>query len=416
MNALKNFTSSLYFIWLIIFCLLSSCEKKDSQSSLFTLIPASHSSVTFINQLSDDKNFNIIEYLYYYNGVGVAIGDINKDGLPDIYFSGNQVPNKLYLNKGDFIFEDITAKAGVAGTGNWKTGINMTDVNADGLLDIFVCGVGNYKKFNGSNQLFINNGDLTFTERSNEYGLYFQGFSTHAAFFDYDLDGDIDMYLLNHAVHTERSYGRVSLRFEKDSLSGDKLYKNMLQENGKTYFKEITQEAGIYSSRIGYGLGIGVSDINLDGYPDIYVSNDFVENDYLYINNKNGTFSEQSEASMPHTSRFSMGNDIADINNDRWPDIFTLDMLARDESVIKTSAGEDSYEVYLFKLKYGYHKQISRNALQINRGLLNNEGLTFQDIAPAAGLEATDWSWAPLMVDFDGDGWKDIFIANGIVR
>ena len=407
-----------YCVWLITCCLLSSCGKEDSRSisPLFQLVPASHSYVDFINELRDDENFNIIEYLYYYNGGGVAIGDINKDGLPDIYFSGNQVPNKLYLNKGNFIFEDITAKAGVVGTGNWKTGVNMADVNSDGLLDIFVCGVGNYKKFNGRNQLYINNGDLTFTERSREYGLSFQGFSTHAAFLDYDLDGDLDMYLLNHSVHTQRSYGRVSLRHETDSLAGDKLYRNMLQEQGKTYFEDVTKEAGIYSSQIGYGLGIGISDLNVDGYPDIYVSNDFIENDYLYINNRNGTFSEQVETSMPHTSRFSMGNDLADINNDSWPDIITLDMLPRDESVIKTSAGEDSYEIYMFKLKYGYHKQVSRNALQINRGPLESGGLNFQDIAPAAGVDATDWSWAPLMVDFDGDGWKDVFVSNGIVR
>lgn len=406
-----------YNVFIITLCLFISCSKPDESSTqLFQQISPNDSHIDFVNELQESNDFNIIEYLYYYNGGGVAIGDINKDGLPDIYFSGNQVPNKLYLNKGGFEFEDITEKSGVAGSGNWKTGVSMVDVNSDGLLDIFVCGVGNYKKFDGRNQLYINNGDLTFTDRTDEYGLAFQGFSTHAAFFDYDNDGDLDMYLLNHSVHTQRSYGRVSSRHEPDSLAGDRLYKNLFRESGRHFFEDASREAGIYSSAIGYGLGIGISDVNRDGFPDIYVSNDFIENDYLYINNRDGTFTQQLEKVMGHCSRFSMGNDLADINNDDWPDILTLDMLPRDESVIKTSAGEDTYEVYSFKLKYGYHKQVSRNTLQLNQGPIDSGQLVFTDIAPAAGVEATDWSWAPLLVDFDGDGWKDIFVSNGIVR
>ena len=405
-------------MWLTACAFLVSCnpDKENQVDTLFSLIPSSSSSIDFVNKLTEDEDFNIIEYLYFYNGGGVAIGDINNDGLADVYFSSNQGSNKLYLNKGGFTFEDITGKAGVAGSGNWKTGITMADVNADGLLDIYLCGVGNYKGFDGFNQLFINNGDLTFTERAREFGLNFKGFSTHAAFFDYDRDGDLDMYLLNHSVHSQRSYGKISMRNQSDSLGGDRLYQNQLMETGTSYFKNVAKEAGILSSQLGYGLGLGISDINRDGYPDIYVSNDFSENDYLYINQRDGTFSQQSDKSLAHTSRFSMGNEIADLNNDMWADILTTDMLPRDEAVIKTSAGEDSYEVYKFKLSYGYGKQVSRNTLQINHGNIDSGRVVFSDIAQAAGVEATDWSWCPLAVDFDGDGYKDIFISNGIVR
>jgi len=405
-------------VWLITSLALSSCQTKKEQGAdtLFTLVPSSHSSITFENNLIENEDFNIIEYLYYYNGGGVAIGDINNDGLSDIYFSSNQGSNKLYLNKGNFIFEDITSMAGVEGAGNWKTGVTMADVNADGLLDIYLCGVGQYKNFDGFNQLFINNGDLTFTERSKELGINFQGFSTHSAFFDYDRDGDLDMYLLNHSVHSQRSYGNISVRYQTDSLAGDRLYQNQFAETGRTNFKNVTNEAGILSGKIGYGLGLGISDLNRDGYPDIYVSNDFYENDYLYINQKNGTFSQQADKSLAHASRFSMGNELADLNNDQWTDILTMDMLPREEAVIKTSAGEDSYEVYKYKLNFGYGKQVSRNTLQINRGLIDSGRVVFSDVAQVAGVEATDWSWCPLAVDFDGDGLKDIFITNGIVR
>ena len=392
-----------------------SCEKKEQHDTLFHKLSSDQTNISFENRLTDSDDFNIIEYLYFYNGAGVSIGDINNDSLPDIYFTSNQGDNKLYLNKGNLRFEDITATAGVAGVGNWKTGVTMADVNGDGFLDIFVCGVGSYKKFNGRNQLLINNGDLTFSDMTEKYGLSFQGFSTQGTFFDYDNDGDLDLYLVNHAVHTKRSYGEAMLRFESDLLAGDKLYRNESTPGGDPHFVEVTKEAGILNSHIGYGLGVGVSDLDLDGDLDIYVSNDFNENDYLYINQGNGTFAQELENSIPHSSRFSMGNDIADINNDGMTDIFTLDMLPKDEEIIKTTAGEDAYEIYEFKLGYGYHYQVSRNTLQLNRGLNADGKLMFSDIAPLAGVEATDWSWAPLLADFDNDGYKDLFVANGIV-
>ncbi len=381
----------------------------------FYSIPSTQSNIDFENTLDESDDFNIIEYLYFYNGAGVAIGDINNDGLPDLYFSSNQHPNKLYLNKGGFHFEDITLRAGVGGEGNWKTGVTMADVNGDGLLDIFSCGVGSYKKFKGRNQLFINNGDLTFTDMTTSYGLDFKGFSTQASFFDYDNDGDLDMFLVNHAVHTTRSYGHAMLRYQSDPFAGDKLYRNEFIPSGSMRFTEVTSQAGILNSQIGYGLAVGISDLNRDGYLDIYVSNDFNENDYLYINQGNGTFRQELEKAIPHSSRFSMGNDIADINNDGWTDILTLDMLPKDEEVIKTTAGEDSYEIYDFRLKYGYHYQFLRNALQLNQGLDAQGNLMFSDIAPLAGVEATDWSWSPTLADFDNDGNKDLFITNGIV-
>ena len=397
-------------ILFIIFFVISCKPKENKEDTLFTIMPSSETGISFKNQLTENEEFNIIEYLYFNNGAGVAAGDINNDGLIDLYFSSNQESNRLYLNKGNLIFEDITESAGIAGQGNWKTGVSMADVNGDGFLDIYVCQVGNYKTFNGRNQLFINKGNLTFTEESHDYGLDFQGFSTQAAFFDYDIDGDLDMYLLNHSVHTSRSYGSVSLRHETDSLAGDRLFRND-EKDGKPAFTDVTSEAGIYTSQIGYGLGVNISDINNDGFPDIYVSNDFHENDYLYINNGDCTFSERLTESIGHTTRSSMGNDIGDINNDGLMDIIVLDMLPDKEKIRKQSGGEDDYELSEIKKDFGYNPQFVRNNLQLNLG-----GGLFSEIGLLAGVFSTDWSWSPLFCDLDNDGWKDIFITSGIYR
>jgi hypothetical protein len=398
------------FLLPVLFLAITCKTGKEKSDVLFTQMDASVTHVDFVNRLTETARNNIIEYLYFNNGAGVAAGDINNDGLVDLYFTSNQKPNKLYLNKGNLEFEDITLAAGVEGQGDWKTGVTMADVNGDSLLDIYICQVGKYKSLSGRNQLFINQGNLTFREQAHEYGLDFRGFSTQAAFFDYDMDGDLDVYLLNHSVHTSRSYGSADLRFEHDSLAGDRLYRND-QGNGHPVFKDVTRESGIYSSQIGYGLGINVADINNDGFPDIYISNDFHENDYLYVNNGNGTFTDRLRESTGHTSRSSMGNDIADFNNDGLLDIIVLDMLPDDEKMRKQSGGEDDYELFQIKLQYGYYNQLVRNTLQLNLG-----GGMFSEIGPLAGVHSTDWSWSPLFCDVDNDGLKDLFITSGIFR
>jgi hypothetical protein len=396
---------------LSVLLLVCSCtQDKKEGDYLFSSLSPITTNVNFINQLTETEQFNIIKYLYFNNGAGVAAGDINNDGRIDLYFTSNQQSNKLYLNKGNFKFDDITAGAGVAGKGDWKTGVSMADVNGDGFLDIYVCQVGNYKGLQGKNQLFINQGDLTFKEDANNYGLDFQGFSTQAAFFDSDMDGDLDMYLLNHSVHTSRSYGGAELRHDQDARAGDRLYRNDQTETGHV-FTDVTLQSGIYSSQIGYGLGLNICDINDDGYPDIYISNDFHEDDYLYINNGNGIFSERRTDMLAHTSRSSMGNDAADINNDGLLDILVLDMLPDKPKILKGSGGEDDYELFEIKRRFGYNHQFVRNTLQLNLG-----GGMFSEIGRLAGIYATDWSWSPLICDVDNDGWKDIFITNGIYR
>ncbi len=392
----------------VLVLFLNSCSGESDK--LFQRIPSSESGLTFSNDLENTPEFNILNYLYFYDGGGVSIGDVNNDGLPDIYLTANMKPNKLYLNKGDFTFEDITEKAGVEGTADWATGTVFADVNGDGLLDIYVSSV-NYLSKSGKNQLFINNGDLTFTDQAEKYGLDFEGFSKQATFFDYDNDGDLDMYLLNHAVHTRQTFTKAEKRKTYDPDAGDRLFRN----DGDT-FTDVTRESGIYSSLIGYGLASTAGDLNSDGCTDLYVSNDFHENDYLYLNNCDGTFDEVLQQSTGHTSRASMGVDIADFNNDGRPDIFVLDMLPGDESGRKSSVSSEPYNVYRVQREFGYHPQLIRNTLQLNLGTLKGETPYFSEISQLAGVSATDWSWASLFFDMDNDGRKDLFVSNGIYR
>ena len=372
---------------------------------LFELLPPSSTGVTFANKLPEAPDFNILNYLYYYDGGGVAVGDVDGDGLPDLYFTSNIGPNKLYRNKGNYQFEDITDRAHVADPDGWKTGVTMADVNGDGKLDIYVSGV-DYLTMHGHNVLYINNGDGTFTDRTKEYGLEHIGYSTQALFFDYDGDGDLDMYLLDHSTHTQRAIESQSQPSAGSPRTGDRLFRN---DGG--HFTDVTNQAGLHDGIDGYGLGIVVSDFNMDGCPDIYVANDFQGDDYLYINNCNGTFTQSIAKATGHTSQFSMGVDAADFNNDGRPDIVTLDMLPEREDILKTSAGAESFNIYNLKLQAGYHPQFARNNLQLNRGMGK-----FSEIGYLAGVFATDWSWSPLFVDLDNDGWKDLFITNGIYR
>ena len=391
--------------------ILQHCTPKEE--TLFEKLEANATGIDFVNVVQNTEDFNIFNYRNFYNGGGVAVGDINNDGLPDIYFTANMGENKLYLNKGNMTFEDITDKAGVAEALKWSTGVVMVDINHDNLLDIYVCNAGYQINKGQENALFINNGDLTFTNKAAEYGLDDNGYSTHAAFFDYDLDGDLDMYSLNNSfipVNTLNYANNRDLRAEdwpvKDFLKGggDKLFRN---DNGK--FVDVSKETGIYGSLIGFGLGVTVGDVNNDNYPDIYISNDFFERDYLYINQKNGTFKEDLESRMTHTSFSSMGADMADINNDGHPEIFVTDMLARDEERLKTTTSFDNHYVYELKREKGFYHQLMQNTLQ-----LNNQDGTFTDVAYLGNVAASDWSWGALLFDADNDKNTDIFVCNGI--
>jgi len=399
--------------------LLFACNTEKSTPALFEKIDAGHSGIRFTNTVTNSKEFNIFNYRNFYNGGGVAIGDVNNDGLADLYLTSNMGDNKLYLNKGNFQFEDITEKAGVKGSKFWSTGVVMVDLNADGLLDIYVCNAGYKKDQKPEKELFINqglqDGIPTFAEKAAEYGLNEDGYTTHAAFFDYDLDGDLDCYILNNSfmpVNTLNNSNNRDLYAEdwpvRDFLKGggDKLFRN---DNGK--FVNVTKAAGIYGSLIGFGLGVTVGDVNGDLWPDLYISNDFYERDYLYINQKNGTFKEETEQWFEHLSLASMGADMADVNNDGYPEIFTTEMLPGDEKRLKTSTLFENYNIYQLKQESGFYHQYMQNCLH-----LNNKDKTFSEIAWFAGVAASDWSWGALMFDMDNDGWRDIFVCNGIYK
>lgn len=413
-------SSQLQVIALISFwvtVLLGCTEKSETR---FQELSSARTGIDFVNELQETPELNILTYLYYYNGGGVSVADYNQDGLPDIYLVANQAPDALYINRGNLNFEDVSEKAGISQDTLWTTGVTHADVNGDGLEDLYVCKPGGYRALKGRNLLYINqginaNGIPQYREMAAAYGLNLETLSTQASFFDYDLDGDLDVFLLNHSVHPNRNYGRGSQRKEFDARAGDILMRN----DGNT-FTDVSAAAGIYQGRAGYGLGLGISDINGDGYPDIYVGNDFFENDYLYINRGDGTFREvidtdteetsaKQAPAIGHTSHFSMGNDIADLNNDGLPDILSLDMLPEDLITYKTSGLEYPFPIYQQYLGHGYGPQYMQNTLQLNLG----DG-RFSEIAFLSGLASTEWSWGSLIADFDNDGQQDVFISNGI--
>ncbi|GGH01216.1 VCBS repeat-containing protein [Mucilaginibacter phyllosphaerae] len=380
-----------------------------AQQPLFKLLPAAQTDIKFSNDIVEKESLNVLSYEYFYNGGGVATGDINNDGLPDLMFTANMKPNKLYLNLGGLKFKDITKEASPLMEGrpdSWKTGVTMADVNGDGLLDIYVCYSGKTDNETRSNQLFINKGNNKFTEEAKAYGLADPGYSTQAAFFDYDNDGDLDMFLLNHNIKKIDNMELARYKSETDQLASNKLYRN---DNG--HFTDVSAEAGIIQNPLTFGLGIAVADINQDGWPDIYVTNDYNEPDYIYINTHNGKFAERSKEMLRHMSQFSMGTDIADFNNDGLPDILTLDMMPEDNHRQKSLQLQENYESFALMQSQGLYNQYMRNMLQLNNG----DG-TFSEIAQLAGLADTDWSWCPLIADLDNDGYKDIFISNGYLR
>lgn len=416
--------SHILFSVLLLGFLISCNDKKHengqglneaSKKTMFSLLDEETTGIGFINQIENKEDFNIFTYRNFYNGGGVSIGDVNNDGLPDIYMTSNFGKNRLYLNKGNFKFEDISETAGVGGKRAWSTGVAMVDLNSDGLLDIYVCNAGNIKGDNQKNELFINNGDLTFTEKASAYNLDEDGSTTHAAFFDYDKDGDLDAYILNNSFIpvTSLNYSNKRELRAKDweapevlKGGGDKLLRN----DGGT-FVDISEEAGIYGSLIGFGLGVTVGDVNNDLYPDIYISNDFYERDYLYINQRNGKFIEDIKNWTSHTSLASMGADMQDINNDGKPDIFVTDMLPENDERLKNTTSFEGYDIHKRKIGLDFHNQYMQNSLQLNVG--NGK---FSEIAFYGGVAKTDWSWGALVFDMDNDGYRDIYVCNGIAQ
>lgn len=412
-----------------VFIFFLSC--KHESKKLFTEVTSSHSNIDFANAIKEDENYNILTYEYLYNGGGVAVGDINNDGLADIMFTGNMTPNKLYLNKGNFEFEDITENARVSGRPKWKTGTVMADVNGDGFLDIYVCYSGPGTDAERANELYINNGPsasgqgaqradkvagrgvVTFTESAKQYGLDAPGtYTTTVSFFDMDNDGDLDMFMVNHAdMFYNPFFNTEKLRSVRNPKFGNRLYRN-----DNNHFTDISDQAHINGSGLNFGLSVSVSDINSDGWSDIYVTNDYDERDFLYLNNHDGTFREVLAKAAGHISEFAMGSEIADYNNDNKPDVVVLDMLPEDNHRQKLLKGADTYDKYTMRVNAGFGNQQMRNTLQLNNGTDTNGIPQFSEVGQLAGMSNTDWSWSPLLADFDNDGWKDLFISNGILR
>src|SRR5450432_3841354 len=394
----------------LLFTFLLSCHSKNevtSTNALFQLLPSSQTGIIFNNRVEDSKELNIFKYRNFYNGGGVAIGDVNHDGRPDIFFTSNQHENQLYLNKGNWKFEEVAEKSGLASSHHWHTGVTMVDINGDGWLDIYVCNGGNVEGDDRANELYINQRNGQFKEEAHAYGLDDHGQSTQAIFFDYDHDGDLDCFILNNSNKSVESFGySKNLRNIRDPENGDRLYRN---DNG--HFTDVSEQAGIYGSAIAFGLGVTVGDVNNDGWEDLYVSNDFFERDYLYINQHNGTFKEVIGDAIGHMSQGSMGSDMADINNDGWLDIFTTVMHPESDFRLKTTIKFDEYDIVNAKNQLDYHHQFTSNCLQ-----LNNQDGTYSDIAQLSGVDATGWSWGALIFDMDNDGWKDLFVCNGISK
>lgn len=398
-----NWNKLLCRYGILLGLLISSCKQSDY---LLVEVDAKQSGILFENQLEDTQELSILDYMYFYNGGGVAVGDINNDGLQDVYFISNQNENKLYLNQGNLRFNDITDQAQVAGKSDWNTGVSMVDINNDGWLDIYVCAVTGINGFKGYNELFVNQQDGTFKEQASQYGLAIQNYSVSPAFFDYDHDGDLDLYLLNHGMHATSSYTNIQKTNIRNDMSTDKLFRN---DNGN--YVDVSEEANLKMDRIGYGLAVNVADINQDGWDDLYVSNDFFEGDLLYLNQQDGTFKEVAKTSLSHTSQFSMGNDIADLNHDSFPEIISLDMLPEEEKILKSSTLNFSVNLLNLKRSLGYLDQFPRNHLQYNTGRGK-----FLEIAQFSGVAATDWSWSALFSDLNLDGYQDLFVSNGIYR
>jgi hypothetical protein len=392
-----------------LFCiLLFFLPLTGTAQTLFSLVSPQQSHVQFSNNIQESSSQNVLAYEYFYNGGGVAVGDLNNDQLPDLVFTSNLDQPAVYFNKGGFVFEDVTKKSRIKAS-DWKTGVCMADVNGDGWLDIYICRSGPGDELTRSNLLFINQQNGTFKEMAAEYGIDDKGYSTQASFFDFDNDGDLDLYVLNHPIKRYTKFDVAYMKAARDPFAGDKLYRN---DNG--HFTDVTEAAGISGNPISFGLGIAVADFNRDGWTDIYVSNDYDEDDYLYINQKDGSFKESCAAYFGHTSKFSMGCDVGDINNDAMSDLITLDMLPEDNKRQKLLKGPDGYDHFQMLLRNGYGYQYMRNMLQVAGK--NKDRVYYSDAGQFAGLSNTDWSWSALFGDYDLDGWQDVFITNGYLR